>query len=130
MHSYTSPRSTKSKRATRGPRKSELKAISREHAKELVNEFGDLHGLEILRTDSNFTQLSLLKVDRFDNYDLAKAIQFSIDFLSSRFSSTRNPDRKQRLLQRLEQACGPLNKSIILTIGIGYPSRFTPALAL
>ncbi|MBA5686709.1 hypothetical protein [Rugamonas apoptosis] len=92
------------------------KIISRNHGKALVDEFGFVCGLEALRKHDDFAHTTFSQAGDLDNFDLVKAIQFAIGYLSSSASRTVDPEHKQWLLGELEKACGPLDKPITLII--------------
>jgi hypothetical protein len=83
------------------PASADFSYINRAMAISLVEEFGDLYSLDVLRVHGNFRHMTFATAHHFDNFDLSVAIPFAIRHIKDDVHRDVDSDRKERLLKRL-----------------------------
>jgi hypothetical protein len=83
------------------PASADFSYINRSMAISLVQEFGDLYSLDVLRVHGNFRHMTFAIARHLDNFDLSVAIPFAIRHIKNDAHRDVDSDRKEQLLKRL-----------------------------
>lgn len=96
-----------------------FRAISTDAGIKLVRDLFEGIGLDRLRTDRYFSNLSFSDVSELDDADLTEAIAVGLDFLAAEPASERTAV-KAALVAQVEADLGSLNDGVRYRVGRSY----------